>query len=208
MRALICVALDARRAGGRLRLHRAGEALRTRLLHHGLMDLIRLESPVEPGTVRGTATVRTIWKEHRLRLPADVQLLPQIRHAIVHFNREVGVDGEILDALHLAAGEAVTNAIRHGAGDDPSQEVEVRCAATEDQTLVEIHDHGPGFDPSGVPAPIPDDLKPGGLGIHIMHATMDDVRFDFDQGGTIVRLVKTLPATRRCLACREGGPVV
>src|SRR5262249_40854789 len=100
MRALICVALDARRAGGRLRLHRAGEALRTRLLHHGLMDLIRLESPVEPGTVRGTATVRTIWKEHRLRLPADVQLLPQIRHAIVHFNREVGVDGEILDALH------------------------------------------------------------------------------------------------------------
>lgn len=206
MHALVSEALDVRRAGGRLRLHQAGAALRARLLHQGLMDLIRVETALEPGAVRATATVRTVWKEHRLRVPADVRLLPRIRHAIVHFNQERGVDGELLDSLHLAAGEAVTNAIRHGSGDDPSLEVEVRCAATEDQTLVEIRDQGPGFDPARVPTPAADDLRPGGLGIHIMLATMDEVRFDFDHGGTIVRMVKRLPASCRGLTCREGGP--
>jgi len=58
--------------------------------------------------------------------------------------------------------------------------------------VVEITDPGPGFDPGTVPTPLAGELREGGMGIHFMRLTMDDVRYRFDDRGTTVRLQKCL----------------
>ena len=89
----------------------------------------------------------------------------------------------------LAVGEAITNAIRHGCGCDPSLEVCVKCNAGPDRVVVCIVDPGKGFDPGSVPPPETASMVGGGMGIYIMRELMDKVEYNFD-GCTKLTLVK------------------
>jgi anti-sigma regulatory factor (Ser/Thr protein kinase)/anti-anti-sigma regulatory factor len=192
VRALIAEAVDARRAGWRLHLRGAHPRLMERLHRNGLWSLFGFDSAGEIPFRWYQSTVRIVWKEERFQTPAEVRYLPEIRHRVTRFCRALGVDRETLDNIHLGAGEAVTNAIRHGCCDNPTLLVEVRCAATDDRLVVEVHDPGTGFDPGAIPPPAPDELRPGGMGIYLMRAMLDDVEFSFADGGTMVRLVQQL----------------
>ena len=53
--------------------------------------------------------------------------------------------------VHLAAEEAITNAIVHGNKLDPAKRVRVACEVSPQRVWIEIHDEGDGFDPASVP---------------------------------------------------------
>lgn len=93
-------------------------------------------------------------------------------------------------AIKLALEEAMTNAVKHGNGNDPSKRVTVRFAVDKDQAVIIIRDEGNGFDPGGIPDPTcPGRLTlPTGRGIMLMRAYMDEVRYRDD--GREVYLVK------------------
>jgi serine/threonine-protein kinase RsbW len=206
LRALVCEALKAHRAGRPLSLRDAGRPLLERLDRDGYLHLFGVETRVEAPRPAADVSVRIVCKEERLQTPADLAFLPQIRHRVVRFCKTLGAAGELLDSIHLATGEAATNAIRHGCRDDPSLSVESRCAAADDVLVIEVRDPGPGFDPASVHSPDPEELRPGGMGIHLMRAMMDEVRFSFGSEGTVARMVKQLPAVIRARLCpgREG----
>lgn len=196
IRALATEALCAHDAGKPLRLRHVRQSLIARLTHNGLLDLFGLESASEMGLFHPAGSVRVVWKEDRFRFPADATHLPGVRHRIVQFGRTIGLRDEALDNLHLAAGEAVTNAIRHGCGSAPSLQVQVRCAAADDRLVVEVHDPGPGFDPAAITMPDVDSLLPGGMGIHLMRCVMDAVEYEFSHEGTVTRLRRSVPRGR------------
>ena len=55
----------------------------------------------------------------------------------------------------------------------------------------EIEDHATWVDPSRIASRPLDQIRPGGLGVHLIQSTMDDVAYTRNEhGGTTLRLVK------------------
>jgi len=91
--------------------------------------------------------------------------------------------------VKLAVGEALANALKHG--HQPGRDkIRLRCMSCDSALVVEVTDQGPGFDPDEIALPDHDELRVGGLGIHLMRSTMDEVEFLFDSEGSRVRMVK------------------
>lgn len=112
--------------------------------------------------------------------------------------RRAGVGGEAAFAVRLAVEEAFTNIVQHGYAGRPGP---VRCTVRgePDRVVVTLVDEAPAFDPSQAPAPdlesAWDERPEGGLGWHLVHGVMDEVRHEPGPGrGNVLTLVKRLPS--------------
>jgi serine/threonine-protein kinase RsbW len=107
-----------------------------------------------------------------------------------------GYDEDATFAIKLALEEAMTNAVRHGNGNDPTKRITVRYAVTPERVVICVRDEGPGFRPECVPDPTePDRLSlPCGRGIMLMKAYMTNVEYRAD--GREVRMEKINPRTQ------------
>ena len=90
--------------------------------------------------------------------------------------------------IHLAMGEAMANAIKHGNQADPGKQVHVQSKISESLLRIQIADEGPGFDPATLPDPTaPENLEATtGRGIMVMRSYMD--RVEFSEKGNLVLL--------------------
>jgi serine/threonine-protein kinase RsbW len=218
---LVVVARDLREQGRWLRLERASCHLVRLLQSAGFSRYFQVESLLTPGGLPpgGPPThgglppsgpPGKIWQHAAFSVPARASLVSHIRSRVTDLVESVPLAEEYLDGIRLAVGEAASNAVRHGCGGNEELKVNVECS-TDGQTLVvEIRDPGPGFDPGAVPVPLVGELQEGGMGIHFMRLTMDEVTYHFDGNGTKVRLVKSLsprgePAGAQGLAPYEGN---
>lgn len=100
--------------------------------------------------------------------------------------------GRVAD-LRLVVSEAVTNAIEAQNAIGAPDRVLIRCRVGDDKVLVEVVDHGPGFDPDAIPD-LPDVETPerlrheSGLGVALMHRLADRAEVESGPDGTTVRL--------------------
>jgi len=97
-------------------------------------------------------------------------------------------DQDRMDLL-LAAGEATTNAVRHGSPRGERCRILLICRRTEEWLTVTIHDSGVPFEP---PASLPSPDEPGGRGVHVMRCCVDEVAFGRWEMGNVVTLRKRL----------------
>ena len=83
-------------------------------------------------------------------------------------------------AIHLAAEEAIVNAIVHGNKLDPAKTVRVSCAVTPQMARIEITDAGVGFDPGAVPDCTCDERLevPSGRGVMLMRSFMTTIAYN------------------------------
>jgi len=114
----------------------------------------------------------------------------ELEEVIVTAAREKQYDEDAVFALRLSLEEALTNAIRHGNGQNNGKKVRVRYRVEEDQIDIRIADEGAGFELSSVPDPtqVRHLQIPSGRGILLMRAYMDEVQYN--QNGNEVHLVK------------------
>ena len=93
-------------------------------------------------------------------------------------------------AIHLAAEEAITNAIVHGNRLDTSKRVHVSCEVGRERVQIEITDEGAGFDPAQVPdCTLEERLTvPNGRGVMLMRSFM--TRIEYNAKGNSVTLEK------------------
>jgi serine/threonine-protein kinase RsbW len=93
-------------------------------------------------------------------------------------------------AIHLAAEEAIVNAIVHGNRLDPRRTVHVECVVSADTARIEVTDEGEGFDPGAVPDCTQDDRLdcPSGRGVMLMRSFM--TRIEYNAKGNAVLLEK------------------
>jgi anti-sigma regulatory factor (Ser/Thr protein kinase) len=114
----------------------------------------------------------------------------------------VGATAALEDGLHsgrvadlrLVASEAVANAIVAQGSILAADPILVRCELAGDRIVVEVTDHGPGFDLTAVPelpeVETPERLRhESGLGVSLMHRLSDTAEVESGPGGTLVRLV-------------------
>ncbi len=133
--------------------------------------------------------------ELRLELPPtpDVELVA-IRAADLLAER-LGFDASGRDAIGIALAEACLNAIEHGRnGEGIMVKLAVEEAAGGRALVVEVEDHGPGFDPqtSGRRPASGGTVMKRGWGLVLMRELMDEVEIVSHSGGTVVRMRKVL----------------
>jgi anti-sigma regulatory factor (Ser/Thr protein kinase) len=138
----------------------------------------------------------------RLGRPTAHLLLPcrsdsvLVVRALLHRDLERwGVPEEVADAILLASGEAVTNAVVHGSWGQHDSAMVIRWATTGGRFSFSVQDRGPGFDSSR--AAMSRRAHPSqnrGRGLYIMHALMDRVVVDSGLNGTRILLEKALDA--------------
>ena len=93
-------------------------------------------------------------------------------------------------AIHLAAEEAIVNAIVHGNKLDPTKKVHVECEISTAVVRISISDEGAGFDPASVPDCTVDERleAPGGRGVMLMTSFMTSI--EYNATGNAVVLLK------------------
>lgn len=96
--------------------------------------------------------------------------------------------------VHLAAEEAIVNAILHGNQLDRSKMVRVTCEVSPRQVRLQVTDEGPGFTPETVPDCTREDRldMPGGRGLLLMRSFMTTIEYN-DRGNSVL-LEKDLDA--------------
>jgi serine/threonine-protein kinase RsbW len=140
----------------------------------------------------GSGAFANMSENHTYILESTLQSVRRAGALAERFAAEAGFQGVEVANIGLAVHEAVTNAVLHGSGNDPTRNVELIFALGPSALEVAVRDQGQGFDPSRIPDPrSPENLlKPAGRGIFVMRALMDEVRFRNLQPGTEVSLLK------------------
>jgi serine/threonine-protein kinase RsbW len=114
--------------------------------------------------------------------PALPDSVPRARNAVTAFAREAGAQGRRLEAVQLAASEAITNAVMHAYEASARGEVQVSASYIEDELWVLIADTGHGMRPR--------DNSPGlGLGLALIAQLADEFQIlSRGSGGTELRM--------------------
>ncbi len=129
-------------------------------------------------------------EERSLTIPSDLSSLAKARSFVAETAAECGFGEDDIYAIKLAAGEAVANAVEHGAPNGELNCVTVTCLCKNKNFLVIVKDEG-RFK-KRVPGPAGEDNYRG-RGIPLMLAVMDKVTIDEKPDGTRVTLTKALP---------------
>jgi serine/threonine-protein kinase RsbW len=124
-----------------------------------------------------------------VRIPPDARHARTVRDALIAFSSLHHVAESDLEALLFAVGEALANAIEHGA---PAIDIDVTLEIESDAICARVTDRGCGFSTAPEnPTPLPNGLCERGRGIPIMQRYAD--RFELESmpgNGTVVTLVR------------------
>ncbi|HUU97433.1 MAG TPA: ATP-binding protein [Phycisphaerae bacterium] len=123
-----------------------------------------------------------------LELPSDPEMLPEVREQFRQWALPHGwTEDQVADTV-LAIDEALTNVIRHGYGGEAGHTILVSLQALDDPVRgpgleVRIRDHGKQVDPGTIRGRDLEDMRPGGLGVHIIQSVMDSAEYSCVPGG-------------------------
>lgn len=122
----------------------------------------------------------------RLRIPADVERLAEVRAAVREVARACEAPPDCLDDLVQAVDEAATNIIVHGYRNEPGT-IDLTAELVGEDIVVTLEDHAPTFDPTAVSAPDltlpPEHRRPGGMGVHLIRLATDSLEHSPRPGG-------------------------
>jgi len=126
-----------------------------------------------------------------IRIPAEPRFLKIVRSAINHICEIMGFSSDEKNNITLAVDEACTNIIKHAYGGATGQPIHIACHIFDDRLEILLRDFGKKADISAIKSRQLDDIRPGGLGVHLINCLMDTVNYDnsFEQGNQL-QLVK------------------
>ncbi len=163
------------------RLRRSGKRLR---------DDLTLVAVNDAGPDRQAVGVGLL----RMTFPSRAQELKRVRDAVAKaLDDQPCTEGETKD-LVLAIDEACQNVIRHAYQGNPDGEVTLDLRRDEDTIIVLLRDFAETVDPENIKPRDLDDIRPGGLGTHLIREVMDEVDYVRPPGdsGNLLRMVKRL----------------
>jgi len=104
-----------------------------------------------------------------------------------------GLSVDEANAVVLAIDEACTNVIKHAYNRDYSKSMVLSFELCPDRIEFRLRDFGIKCEPSQIKGRDLDDVRPGGLGVHIIQEVMDEVTYDTrHEVGTELKMTKFL----------------
>jgi anti-sigma regulatory factor (Ser/Thr protein kinase) len=150
----------------------------------------------------------------KLEMVSDPTYLSGAREMVAAVTRRLGFSEEGSGQIALAVDEALCNIIRHGYDrrlDRPIwltlSPINGASGKSEGVTIV-LEDEAKQVDPVVIKSRNLDEIRPGGLGVHIIKEIMDDVRYEKRDGvGMRLTMSKRIASaaapdgTKRAAAC-------
>jgi anti-sigma regulatory factor (Ser/Thr protein kinase) len=151
-------------------------------------------------------TDSTLWE---LELSSDPRRLPVVRAQVRDWTIARGWSVEQADEIVLALDEALTNVIRHGYGGQPDQKILVCLRSVTDPVEgegleVRVRDFGKQVDPQKICGRDLNDIRPGGLGVHIIKSMNSFVEYQTAEGGGMLLLMRKWKTHRAGLPANQG----
>lgn len=126
----------------------------------------------------------------KLVLPSDPRYLSVVRGAVERFAALLDFGEEDCRWITLAVHEALTNVMRHAYHGRDDQPIEIFCRERDGGFEVLMVDHGQGVRPDQLSGRALEDVKPGGLGTHMIREIMDEMEYAPLEGRNELRLWK------------------
>lgn len=123
-----------------------------------------------------------------LSFPSELGFEKVAREAVAAFARRLGFDGERIEDLKTALGEACINAIEHGNGRLPGLRVDVSCVCENGRLTVVIHDQGlkryqQTFIETSIDKKLDGRVPLRGMGLMMIAQLVDEAGFTESQDG-------------------------
>ena len=140
----------------------------------------------------------------KLQMPSNPEALCLVRATLERATELLHFQESQSRAIVRSVDEALANVIRHAYQGKSGLPIEVTCRRVRVNrdgvpvTGLEIlmEDSGIALDPAKLKGRALDDLRPGGLGLHFIHQSMDEVEFSHKNGKNQLRMAKYIvPAT-------------
>lgn len=139
------------------------------------------------------------WQGMRLAMRSHARYLEPVRTVVREVTLLAGFGEEETAEVVLAVTEGLTNVIRHCYGNCPDERIDLTFTFGSREFEVRIDDYGKYVDPRKIRGRDLRDVKPGGLGVHLMRKVMDRLEYLRNaHGGTSLVMAKRLPGA--------GGP--
>jgi len=108
--------------------------------------------------------------------------------------RAAGLTDEAVIDLRVVAEEVLTNVAKYAFESGVAPAVELSVEVDDTEAVLEFRDRGRPFDPLAADAPDldqpPEERPPGGLGLALVRALVDDARYERQDAANVLRLVK------------------
>ena len=134
----------------------------------------------------------------KLELRSQPAMLCVVRGALEPLMESLGFTEEQNRAIIRGVDEAVSNIIRHSYRGCPDKLIDLKCnrldrranGKLESGMEIVLYDCGPAVDTTKIQARSLDEIRPGGLGLHIIRSSMDAVEYKRVGRLNRLRLVK------------------
>jgi anti-sigma regulatory factor (Ser/Thr protein kinase) len=129
--------------------------------------------------------------KRKFTFTSDPCHLAEMRHEARSFLTECGIEECAAELLILAVDEACTNIIRYAYGHE-CRPIRMHMERLRGRVRFVIRDYGKSCDPSKIHSRALEDIRPGGVGVHIIKQAFDHVTYDPQPRGTRLILEKHL----------------
>ncbi len=127
----------------------------------------------------------------KIEILSDPRMLKIVRAGVGHLCTIMGFPNVDKNSVVLAVDEACSNIIKHAYGNAPDKVIKISCAIHEDRLEIRLRDFGAQADLSDIEPRNLEDVRPGGLGLHLIRTVMDVVEHKKDpKRGNHLLLVK------------------
>ncbi len=133
----------------------------------------------------------------RFSVPSDPAAMTFVRVLVEKAAALCGFDDKQIGGIVLAVDEACTNIIRHQYENRHDERIDIAVIADEADGRLRfiIRDYGPTREADDFRGRDLADVRPGGLGLHLIRQIMDTVEYSpADGGGMQLELAKGVPA--------------
>lgn len=137
----------------------------------------------------------------RLRMLSQPRYLCGARDMVSAVAKRLGFDDLSCSQIALAVDEALSNVMRHGYSDREDGPIWLSLWPLEISggkaggIRIVIEDEGTQVEPDRIRGRDLDDIRPGGLGVHIIRKIMDDVKYERRaDAGMRLTLEKKMPS--------------
>jgi len=136
--------------------------------------------------------------EIAVEIDARPDLLGILRGTVEFWCRRRGVEDEQAHQLAMAVDEAAANIVRHAYGLQNGR-IRMRCAARPTdrggELTIELEDDGKQVPADLIKSRDLNDIRPGGLGVHLIQEATDEVTWQhLPEGGTLLTMRVHVPA--------------
>jgi len=115
------------------------------------------------------------------RVPSDPKVLKIVRLSVSWLCELAGFSEEDRNSTTLAVDEACSNIIRHAYQGDIHQPIIITCKLLDNGIEITLQDFGRSVREEEIKPRDLDEVRPGGLGVHLIRSVMDVVHYESNE---------------------------